>query len=83
MTTPGKQIHFNQVDPLRLAESRRRKRNKIRERMGYTGTYHEAKGVDWKLQEDGSVLVGGKPLGNHAIAWKHYPDLEAALEAEV
>jgi len=51
--------------------------------MGYTGTYHEAKGVDWKLQEDGSVLVGGKPLGNHAIAWKHYPDLEAALEAEV
>lgn len=54
-------------------ESRRRKRNKIRERMGYTGTYHEAKGVDWELQDDGSVLVGGKP----------YPDLEAALEAEV
>jgi hypothetical protein len=54
-------------------ESRRRKRNKIRERMGYTGTYHEARGVDWELQEDGSVLVGGKP----------YPDLEAALEAEV
>ena len=73
MTTPGKSIHFNQVDPLRLADSRRRKRNKIRERMGYTGTYHEAKGVDWKLQEDGSVLVGGKS----------YLDLEAALEAEV
>ena len=54
-------------------ESRRRKRNKIRERMGYTGTYHEAKGVDWKLQEDGSVLVGNRS----------YNDLETALATEV
>jgi hypothetical protein len=73
MTTPGKQIHFNQVDPLRLAESRRRKRNKIRERMGYTGTYHEARGVDWLLVQDGSVLVGNRS----------YNDLETALATEV
>ena len=50
-----------------------RKRNRIRERLVNTGTYHEARGVDWLLVQDGSVLVGNRS----------YNDLETALATEV
>jgi transcriptional regulator with XRE-family HTH domain len=50
-----------------------RKRNRIKERLVNTGTYHEARGVDWLLVQDGSVLVGNRS----------YNDLETALATEV
>ena len=50
-----------------------RKRNRIRERLVNTRTYHEARGVDWLLVQDGSVLVGNRS----------YNDLETALATEV
>ena len=63
-----------------LWSSRRRKANKIRERLNLGGEYTEADGTVWKFRADLIDAVHPAPVQVGKAIWD---DLDAALEAEV
>ena len=63
-----------------LWSSRRRKANKIRERLGLGGEYTEADGTVWKFRAD---LIDAEHPAPVQVGEAIWDDLDAALEAEV
>ena len=63
-----------------LWSSRRRKANKIRERLNLGGEYTEADGTVWKFRADLIDAWHPAPVQVGEAIWD---DLDAALEAEV
>ena len=63
-----------------LWSSRRRKANKIRERLNLGGEYTEADGTTWKFRAD---LIDAEHPAPVQVGEAIWDDLDAALEAEV
>ena len=63
-----------------LWSSRRRKANKIRERLNLGGEYTEADGTVWKFRAD---LIDAEHPAPVQVGEAIWDDLDAALEAEV
>ena len=63
-----------------LWSSRRRKANKIRERLNLGGEYTEADGTVWKFRAD---LIDAEHPAPVQVGEAIWDDLDAALDAEV
>jgi len=63
-----------------LWSSRRRKANKIKERLNLGGEYTEANGTTWKYRPDLSDADRPAPV---QVGERIWDDLESALESEV
>ena len=63
-----------------LWSNRRRKANKIRERLRLGGEYTEADGTVWKFRAD---LIDAEHPAPVQVGEAIWDDLDAALEAEV